>query len=86
MGSNIGSYVNIHVLIPTIVLTLTLMSVTPSSNMGQMKRQTASALDTLCPPGHECHCTPASGVYHHYDPITGQTFNINIGCTNDNGT
>jgi hypothetical protein len=86
MGSNIGSYVNIHVLIPTIVLTLTLMSVTPSSNMGQMKHQTAFALDTLCPPGHECHCTPGSGIYHDYDPSTGQIFNINIGCTNDNGT
>ncbi|HEY7572341.1 MAG TPA: hypothetical protein VH796_13320 [Nitrososphaeraceae archaeon] len=85
MGSNLGSYVNIHVLIPTIVLTLTLVLVTPPSNIGQMKQQTAFALDTLCPPDHECHCTPASGVYHDYDPNTGQTFNINNGCTDDTG-
>jgi hypothetical protein len=76
---------NIHFIIPTIVLTLTLVSVVPLSNIGQMKLQTAYALDTLCPPGHECHCTPASGVYHDYDPDTGQNFNINTGCTEDTG-
>jgi hypothetical protein len=35
----------------------------------------------LCPPGHECSCTPASGVFH--DHTTG--FNINTGCTSDKG-
>jgi hypothetical protein len=71
-------------LITAMVLTLTLVSVT--SSIGQPKKQLAFALDTLCPPGHECHCTPASGVYHDYDPSTGQTFNINNGCINDDGT
>ncbi|HEY1248903.1 MAG TPA: hypothetical protein VGE97_07950 [Nitrososphaera sp.] len=85
MGSKTGSYVNIRILIPTIVLTLTLVSVTPPSNMVQTKQQTAFALDTLCPPDHECHCTPATGVYHDYDPSTGQVFNINNGCIDDAG-
>jgi uncharacterized membrane protein YgcG len=35
----------------------------------------------LCPPDHECSCTPASGVFH--DHTTG--FNINTGCTSDKG-
>jgi hypothetical protein len=35
----------------------------------------------LCPPDHECSCTPASGVFH--DHTNG--FNINTGCTNDKG-
>ena len=70
-------------IITSMVLMLTLASVTPSS---LPKQQTAFALDTLCPPDHECHCTPASGVYHDYHPSNGQTFNINTGCTNDDGT
>jgi hypothetical protein len=35
----------------------------------------------LCPPGHECSCTPASGVFH--DHTNG--FNINTGCTDNKG-
>jgi hypothetical protein len=35
----------------------------------------------LCPPGHDCICTPASGVFH--DRTTG--FNINTGCTDNKG-
>ena len=50
-----------------------------ASSIDPPKKQTAFALDTLCPPGHESHCTPASGVYHDYDPETGRTFNINTG-------
>lgn len=69
----------VHFIIPAVVLTLAFVSAAPLSNTGQMKQQTAFELDSLCPPGHECHCTPASGVYQDYDPNTGQTFNINTG-------
>jgi hypothetical protein len=47
------------------------------------KQKLHNQLDSigLCPPEHECSCTPASGVFH--DHTTG--FNINTGCTSDKG-
>jgi hypothetical protein len=44
----------------------------------------AFALDALCPPGHQCHCIVATGVYYDFDPETGRMFSINTGCTDDN--
>ena len=74
--------VNLNV---TIAMALSLPLVLGMSSIHQPKQQTAFALDTLCPPGHECHCTPATGVYRDYDPSTGQTFNVNNGCIDDTG-
>ena len=39
----------------------------------------------LCPPGHQCSCNAATGVFHDTDPETGRAFNINTGCTSDAG-
>jgi hypothetical protein len=75
----------ISILFITTAIVLILINVSDMSSLGQPKRQIAFALDTLCPPGHECHCTPASGVYHDYDPSTGRTFNVNSGCIDDTG-
>jgi hypothetical protein len=44
----------------------------------------AFALDTLCPPGHQCHCIIATGVYYDFDPETARVFSNNTGCVDDN--
>lgn len=62
------------------------------SMIAQLNQQTAFAdkkaierEGTLCPPGHQCSCNAATGVWHDFNPDTGQTFNINTGCTEDTG-
>jgi hypothetical protein len=35
----------------------------------------------LCPEGHECICTPASGVFHDLT----ENVNINMGCDGSEG-
>jgi hypothetical protein len=50
-----------------------------SSHEDQLHQQLKD--NGLCPPGHECSCTPAIGVFH--DHTNG--FNINTGCTSDKG-
>jgi hypothetical protein len=50
-----------------------------SSHEDQLRQQLNDK--GLCPPDHECSCTPASGVFH--DHTNG--FNINTGCTSDKG-
>jgi hypothetical protein len=50
-----------------------------SSHEDQLHQQLKD--NGLCPPGHECSCTPASGVFH--DHTNG--FNINTGCTDNKG-
>jgi hypothetical protein len=77
----------------TIVITIAMVALvaalgTMTTTQIQQAFGDKKALDeagTLCPPGHECTCTAASGVYHDYDPASGRTFNINNGCTSDNG-
>ena len=44
----------------------------------------AFALDTLCPPHHQCHCIVATGVYYDFNPEEGRMSSINASCTNDN--
>jgi hypothetical protein len=56
------------------------MAIIPAS----ISSNNAFALDTLCPPGHQCHCIIATGVYYDFDPETARVFSNNTGCIDDN--
>lgn len=76
----------------SVILMVAAVGTLSISLLAQLNQQSAfadrKALEEaggLCPPGHECSCTAASGVFHDTDPETGRTFNINNGCTSDSG-